>query len=460
MTQTKQVQTKRRKFPPILFIFLGLGCWFLFSRVQGMWKTNSGIGSIGNRSLISEKVTPDKQKGIEAFAKGDYQSAIASFKSSLARNPNDPETLIYLNNAQAGNNALKIAVSVPIGNNLNVAQEILRGVATAQDEINQKGGINGKKLQVEIVNDENNPEIAKKIAQELVKDPQVLGVVGHNSSDVSLAAAPIYQRGGLVMISPTSSANNLSGIGQYIFRTVPTTKLMAEALANYAVNTARKTKIAYCYDSQSPGNISFKDEFVAAFVSKGGRFIPTVRDLSTPNFNPDLAVSEAINSGADALFIASHVDRIDAAVSLAKVNQGRLALFSDPTMYTVKTLQVGQQAVNGLTLVAPWHPQVNPYLAETMRQRWRGTVNWRTATAYDATQAIIAGLQPGTSRDMPPARWRDRLPQALHNPGFTVSGATGALRFAPSGDRIGNPVIIQVQSNGSNYQFAMLSKTP
>ena len=452
MAQPQKVKTKTDRLPPIVYIFLGVLCLVLFPRIQAVLKTDSGRGSIGNRLLIQDKASPDKQKGIEAFEKGDYQKAIASFKSSLARNPNDPETLIYLNNAQAGNNSVKIAVSVPIGSNLNVAQEILRGVATAQDEINQKGGINGKKLQVEIINDENNPEIAKQVAQELVKDPQVLGVIGHNSSNASLAAAPIYQQAGLVMVSPTSFANNLSGIGQYIFRTVPNNKVMVNALADYAVNAQKKTKIAFCYDSQAPDTVSFKDELVAAFVSKGAQLIPTVCDLSTPNFNPTAAVNQAIASGADGLFVQSHIDRIDTAIALAHANQGRLALFTSPTMYTFQTLQVGQQAVNGLILVAPWHPLVNRSFAENMRQRWSGKINWRTATAYDATEAIIAGLQQGTERAS--------LQQALHSRGFTVPGATGAVRFAPSGDRIGNPVIIQVQSNGSNYQFAMLSKTP
>ncbi len=420
----------------------------LLPRFSAIFKIGSESGSIGNRLLIQEKVTPDKQKGIEAFAKGNYQQASASFKKSLLQQPNDPETLIYLNNAEAGNKSVKIAVSVPIGSNLNVAQEILRGVATAQDETNQKGGINGQKLQVDIVNDQNDPEIARKLAQELVKDQKVLGVLGHNASNASLAAAPIYQQGGLVMISATSSANNLSGFGNYIFRTVPTTEVMAQALANYAVKTVRKTKIAFCYDSKTPADVSFKDEFLAAFVSKGGQLVPTVCDLSAPNFNPTTAVNQAISSGADGLFISSHIDRLEAAVALARANQGKLALFSSPTLYTVKTLEAGQQAVKGLVLVAPWHPQVNPSFADMMSQRWRGKVSWRTATAYDATQAMIAGLQQ--------SQRRDSLQQVLHSREFTVEGASGAVRFAKSGDRITHPVIVQVHSSGFDYDFVML----
>ena len=451
METTKAVKAKKRKIPPVFYlVMVGLGLTLL-PRFLASSTSGSGSGSIGNYLLISEKVTPDKKQGIQAFAKGDYQQAIASFKNSLLQQPNDPETLIYLNNAQAGNDALKIAVSIPIGSNLNVAQEILRGAAVAQAEINQNGGINRQKLQIQIVNDENDPQIARKLAQELVKDQQILGVLGHNSSDASLAAAPIYQKGGLVMISATSSANNLSGFGSYIFRTVPATNVMAETLADYAVKTARKTKIAFCYDSQTQSNVSFKDEFLAALVSKGGQLVPTVCDLSAPNFNPSTAVTQAISSGADGLFISSHIDRIESALALARANQGKLALFSSPTLYTVKTLQAGQQDVKGLALAAPWHPQVNPSFAQKMNQQWRGKVSWRTATAYDATQAMIAGLQQSQNRES--------LQQALHSQGFTVGGASGAVRFAPSGDRISQPVIVQVQAKGFDYDFVMLPTT-
>ncbi|HBY75884.1 MAG TPA: ABC transporter substrate-binding protein, partial [Cyanobacteria bacterium UBA11148] len=51
----------------------------------------------------------------------------------------------------------KIAVSVPMESNLNKAQEILRGVAQAQNEVNRNGGINGMLLKVAIANDENDP---------------------------------------------------------------------------------------------------------------------------------------------------------------------------------------------------------------------------------------------------------------------------------------------------------------
>ena len=208
--------------------------------------------SLGNKVLVTADINPDKQAGVQAFDSGEYSTAVTKFTSSLQFNRNDPEAWIYLENSAAAaiSNTIKIGVSVPIGGNLNVAREILRGVAQAQYEINHSGGIGGKLIQVVIANDDNDPVTAKQVASEFVKDSSILAVVGHNSSDASIAAAEVYQQGGLVMISPTSVARVLSGVGSYIFRTTPNTRAIAEALARYSVNSAHKTKIAICFRSK------------------------------------------------------------------------------------------------------------------------------------------------------------------------------------------------------------------
>ncbi len=338
---------------------------------------------------------------------------------------------------------------MPATTNPNVAQEILRGVASAQTQINQQGGINGRKLMVIVVNDDNQPQISKEVASKLVKNPDIIAVVGHNASDASLAAAPIYEKGGLVMISPTSLANNLSGAGNYIFRLVASNGKITETLANYIVNTAKVQKIAFCYDSQAPDNISFKDELMANVAKKGGQIVPIVCDLSVPNFKADQALNQAISGGANGLFVVAHVDRLDPVFEVIRSNRQRLPLFSSPTLYNIRTLEDGGKNAQGLTLAAPWHPSLNQTFANLMQEQWRGPVSWRTATSFDATRVIIAGL-----RENPQRQGRQSL---LRSANFHQTGATGKISLDPNtGDRIGQPVLIQVRSTPSGEQFVPL----
>ncbi|MEP6516543.1 ABC transporter substrate-binding protein [Microcoleus vaginatus] len=467
-----QDTNKKNSPPPIVFIIaIGLIGFGAYKFLPGLLKaktsntptststsTTIAAGAIanrisfGNQILVASQTTAAKQAGVQAFAEGNHQAAAQYFQKSLQQNRNDPETIIYLNNATASNgSSLKIAVSVPIGSNPNVAQEILRGVAQAQDEINTSGGISGAKLQVEIVNDDNSPEVVREVAKTLAQDQNILAVIGHNASNASLEAAPIYQQEKLVMVTPTSFANNLSGFGSYIFRTVPNISVMAAPLAEYVVKTERQTNIAVCYDSQAPDNISFKDEFVASLTAAGGKLVPTVCDFSLPSFNAENALADAVSKGAQGLMVAPHIDRIDRAISLARINRGKLPLYGSTTLYTFQTLKDGQKDVDGLVLPVPWHPETNPgsRFPENARHRWGGIVNWRTATSFDATQAVIAGLRQSNTRE--------GLQQALRNANFSTTGSSEDVKFLPTGDRAGKPILVQVKQGGSTgYNFVPL----
>jgi branched-chain amino acid transport system substrate-binding protein len=411
--------------------------------------------SLGALILVTEDNQPEKQAAVQAYEKGDYATAVTKFSAVLQSNRNDPESLIYLNNSKAAikGQLLKIGTSVPVGGNLNVAREILRGVAQAQNEINQAGGIDGKLLQVEIANDNNDPAIAQQIAAAFVKDTSILAVIGHNASEASIAAAPIYQEGGLVMISPTSVARNLSGIGSHIFRTTPNSKAMANALASYVTQTARKTKVAVCSASKTEASQSFQEEFTTAFFENGGKVINIPCDFSDPNFNASDVPSKAISAGAEALVLAPSLSSINQSIDILQAAKRKLTVFGSQTMYGIETLKQGQSDANGMVLAVPWHPSlaVGSAFAMNAKKLWGGSGNWRTAMSYDATWALRSGLQSGATRE--------QLQKSLSNSGFSAKGATGVVQFLPSGDRMMKVVLVKVQpgkESGTGYDFAAL----
>lgn len=411
--------------------------------------------SNGDKVLVTAHNNSAKQAGILAYAKGDYANAFKNFSSSLKSDRNDPEARIYLNNTIAAKTeaAYRLGLSVPIGGDLEVAEEILRGAAQAQEEINSHDGINGKLLTLEIANDDNNPQIAQEIAQEFVQNRKVLAVVGHNSSNTSIAAAPIYQKAGLVMITPTSSAEALSTMGDYIFRTAPSTRALADSLANYAVNTAGKTNIGICIDSNAEASISFKENFTWAVYNYGGKVNPVNCDLSASDFNGVDIPSQAISLGADALLLAPSVQKVDKAMEIVTANDDRLTLLGNHSLNTYATLQQGQKSVSGMVLAVPWYSQSKNNFTQDAQQLWGGSVNWRTAMTYDATKTLAEAMTTGTERKT--------LQQALANPEFKAKGATTDISFIPSGDRNLKGTLIKIQpgdKSGTGYDFVALDQ--
>ncbi|MFM6279626.1 MAG: ABC transporter substrate-binding protein, partial [Dolichospermum sp.] len=172
--------------------------------------------------------------GIQAFQKGNYEQAADLFKQAIQANRNEPEVVIYYNNALArkAGSPFTLAVVVPIGKKLDSAQEILRGVAQAQNQFNDKKGFNGRLLEIVIANDDNKKQ-AQQVAQQLVKDTSILGIIGHNSSDATKEALPEYEKAQLPIISPTSSSSLINS--SVFFRAV------------YSDQDAGKKLQQYCY---------------------------------------------------------------------------------------------------------------------------------------------------------------------------------------------------------------------
>lgn len=402
--------------------------------------------SAGERVFIPSPAS-EKVAAANAFMKEDYSGAVTSFSAALAKNKNDPEALIYLNNAKIGKTkSWTIAVSAPIGSDPNVAQEILRGVAQAQNQVNQSGGINGTPLKVIIADDQNKSEQAQAVANKLVSNGEVLGVIGNFSSGVTLAAGKVYGEGKLVLISPTSTAVQISGMNKYVFRTVPSDRFAGDALARYMLTNLKKQKVAVFFNSQSEYSKSIKDVFTTAVFGSGGQVVKEF-DLTAAGFNADQAVKDSVAQGAEVIMLAASTASLDQSIQVAQANKNPvLPLLAGDDLYNGKTLQLGQQSVEGLVIAVAWHILGNPDASfpKEATQLWGGEVNWRSAMAFDATTSLIEALKKNPTRE--------GVQATLSSPDFKATGAANEIKFLPSGDRNQAIQLVKVQK-GTRTSF-------
>ena len=411
--------------------------------------------SLGEKILTPGTVPPLKQEAAEQIAAGNSGQATTLLEKVRRADRADPETLIYLNNAQIGQQtSYTVAVVVPLSTQPSSSEEVLQGVAQAQNQVNQSGGINGVRLKVAIATDNSNPEVAKQVAKAFVDDPTVLGVIGHGTSDTTLAAAKIYESGELVAISPVSSAVALSGFSPYVFRTMPSDQLPAKQLGSYMVTQLKKRKAVVFFNSTSAYSKSLKDEFSKAlFYSDQGKVVEEI-DLSKPDFNPVASVDRAIQKGAQVIMLAPNNDFFDRALLVISANQNRLPLLAGDALYSTKTLQIGGRAAAGMVLSVPSY-QVELSKSAFQKQAktlWGRSVQWRTVLAYDATEALIGALQRTSTRK--------GIQRSLASPDFSVMGAIHPVKFSESGDRTIDLELVKVMAvrSGKQYEFRALSK--
>lgn len=429
--------------------------------------------SLGEEILL-ETNRQDKslERGRQAFKNKEYKQAIQLLKKSLDRLPNNPEIRIYYNNARAAyqdRNPLKIATSVPLGNNPETAQEILRGIALFQQELNDEQAKNPDFhfLQVVVANDNNSAVDAEDRAKKFVKDPSILAVVGHNASAASEAAKDIYVQGKIVALSPTSFSPKISGNG-YIYKMVPDLETFATSLSEYIREQTDKLIIQnptnlICYDSRSGDNYNFAQKYRNILL--GQQFQKFVKDEDFDcNIEPKINLDEQeiyqkiAQYQVNILMIAPYIDDLKRAVSIFKqrpAEQLNLVTLGSPTFQSYLTLAEGKQGVENLVIAVPWYDLTQDNYIHSF---WQNKINvWRTPMSYDATKVILTALQQlsqqGQKFD------RESLNQVLRND-FSIEGMTGTVRFDENGVRNmnNNPddrryLILQVK----NGQFVPLA---
>ena len=107
-------------------------------------------------------------------------------------------------------------------------------------DVNAKGGINGKKVELVAADEQCKPELATNVASKLVSEG-VKVVVGHICSGATKAALGIYKSAKVIVISPSATNPPLTKSGEYpnFYRTIASDDDQAILAANFAVETLK-----------------------------------------------------------------------------------------------------------------------------------------------------------------------------------------------------------------------------
>ncbi len=408
--------------------------------------------SSGDRRLFTNQINTSADQGIDAFTAGNYEEAYQQFSEAVKAAPNDPEVQIYLNNSQArkAGKPFTLAAVVPVDQKRTNAEEMLRGVAQEQSQFNQQG-INGRLLEIVIVNDSNDPNYAQQVAQKIVNNNDILGVIGHNSSSASAKGLEEYEKAGIAMISPTSTSTSLSG--NVFFRTVPSDAKAGQFLAQYSLNNSI-SNVAIFFTSTSSYSKSLKQAFIDKFQLLG---TATEFDLSEPNFDPKSTV-ETLQNKVDAFVLFPNTDNkiLNLALQVADANANLTnpkKLLGGDALYNPATLKLSQGGVDGLVLAVPWFAKPTYPYTNLAAKRWGGRVSWRTATSYDVTKAFTKALSENATRNS--------VLTNLEQTNLSPSETSGEpLQFLKSGDRNTDPLLVRVirkSSNFAEYDFEIIN---
>lgn len=149
---------------------------------------------------------------------------------------------------------IKIAVVGPItGPVAQYGKMQMDGAVMAVDQINLKGGVNGKKLEAVLIDDVCEPKQAVAVANKVVSNG-ISFVVGHLCSGSTQPASDIYEEEGVLMITPASTSPNITQRDfELVFRTIGLDTQQGSVAGKYIIDNVKPKKVAVIHDKQQYG---------------------------------------------------------------------------------------------------------------------------------------------------------------------------------------------------------------
>jgi len=267
----------------------------------------------------------------------------------------------------------------------------------AVEQCNQEGGIRGRAVQLIVKDDRQDPDIARKVARELIAEG-VSAVIGPMTSDMAVAVAPLLNEARLVTVSPTATTEELSGLDDFFFRVTSTTRSFANKSAHYHIQNGTMRRIAAAYDT---GNRSFSEKwlenFKATFTASGGAVIGTIgfntnqpatflqiaRDLLAVEPDGILIIANSMDSA----LLCQQIRKLDTAMPITLADWGA----------TERLLELGGRAVEGVTVVQTFDRDSEAPRYKAFRQafleRYRREPGFPGVNTYDATQVVLTALR-------------------------------------------------------------------
>ncbi|MBZ0286825.1 MAG: ABC transporter substrate-binding protein, partial [Anaerolineae bacterium] len=166
-----------------------------------------------------------------------------------------------------------IGVSGPLTGPLaQYGAQWIKGFDLAIQEINEAGGVDGRPLEYIFEDSQSDPKQSVVVAQKFVADERIVVELGDFSSTASMAASPIYERGGLVQFGFTNSHPDFTKSSDYTWSTSVTQAQASPALADFAVTTLGLKKLAVFQINNDWGKAT-QDLFAPRVEELGGEIV-------------------------------------------------------------------------------------------------------------------------------------------------------------------------------------------
>ncbi|MDQ3019858.1 MAG: ABC transporter substrate-binding protein [Bacteroidota bacterium] len=191
------------------------------------------------------------------------------------------------------------------GSEATFGQSSHNGLVLAVEEINNTGGVLGKKIKLITEDNQGKPSETQTVVQKLINRDKVVAIIGEVASSRSKAGAQICQSAKIPMVTPASTNPEVTLIGDYIFRVCFIDPFQATVMSKFAINSMKVKKIALLIDQKNAYSTGLADNFRQVFTGMGGEIVEEQKySAGDKDFKAQLTSIKAKNP--EAIFIPGY----------------------------------------------------------------------------------------------------------------------------------------------------------
>jgi branched-chain amino acid transport system substrate-binding protein len=309
---------------------------------------------------------------------------------------------------------------------------IVKAAKLVVEDVNAKGGILGKQVEVIAEDDVCKPEVATNTATKLAT-AGVTVVVGHVCSGATKAALDIYKDSKIIAMSGSATNPDLTQSGKYpnFFRTIASDDAQAKLEVDFALETLKLKKIAVLHDKGDYGK--GLAEFAKTFIEKSGKGEVVLFEGVTPGaVDYSSVVNKVKKSGAEAIIFGGYHPEASKIVSEMRKSKMKTVFISDDGVKDETFIKVAGKFAEGVYATGPKDTSTNPMdkaVKEAYKKAYGEDVGVFSINGYAATQALLNAIQKAGSTDY------DAIIKALRTE--YVDTPLGKIKFDDRGDAIG-----------------------
>ena len=203
------------------------------------------------------------------------------------------------------------------GQTATFGQSSHAGTTLAIDEINSAGGVLGKKIKLISEDDQSKAEDATAAVQKLINRDRVIALLGEVASSRSRAGGPIAQQAKIPMISPASTNEEVTKIGDYIFRICFIDPFQGEAMAQFSMKTLHAKRAAILQDTKQDYSIGLATSFRETIRKNGGDIV-SEQAYSSGDKDFRAALTSIRASNPEMIFIPGYYGEVSLIVRQAR----------------------------------------------------------------------------------------------------------------------------------------------